>query len=190
MIESPGMRWLSAAVLALAIPLWGSDAFATGVPAPSAAGLDRITSFFDNEVAAGRIPGAVVLIRQHGEPVYLKCFGLRDVATKRAMTPDTLFALHSMTKPITSVAAMMLVDRGRMSLDEPVAKYIPSFAAVQVGIETKDKNELSTYLQVWPAAGMVWKMRMTVDSKEYDDAKARILAVADALVDLSQGAQP
>jgi hypothetical protein len=54
-------------------------------------------------------------------------------------------------------------------------------------IETRDKNTLSTYLQVWPAAGVVWKMRMTVESKEYDDAKPRILAVADALVDLSQG---
>jgi CubicO group peptidase (beta-lactamase class C family) len=134
MIESPVVRRLSAAVLALAMPLWGSHAFATGMPAPSAAGLDRITSFFDNEVATGRIPGAVVLIKQHSEPVYLKCFGVRDVATKRAMTPDTLFALHSMTKPITSVAAMMLVDRGQMSLDDPVAKYIRSFATVQVGI--------------------------------------------------------
>jgi CubicO group peptidase (beta-lactamase class C family) len=150
MIESPRMRWLSAAVLALAIPLWGSDAFATGVSAPSAAGLDRITSFLNDEVAAGRIPGAVVLIRQHGEPVYLKCFGVRDVATKRAMTPDTLFALHSMTKPITSVAAMMLVDRGQMSLDDPVAKYIRSFATVQVGIETKDKNGRPVLRRVAP----------------------------------------
>src|SRR6185312_6066357 len=77
-------------------------------------------------------------------------FGVRDVATKRAMTPDTLFALHSMTKPITSVAAMMLVDRGRMSLDDPVAKYIPSFAAVQVGIETKDKNGKPVLRRVTP----------------------------------------
>ena len=69
------------------------------------------------------------------------------------------------------------------------AKHMEVMVAT-ASIETKDKNELSTYLQVWPAAGMVWKMRMTVDSKEYDDAKARILAVADALVDLSQGAQP
>jgi CubicO group peptidase (beta-lactamase class C family) len=150
MIESPMVRRLSAAMLALTMPLWGSHAFATGVSAPSAAGLDRITSFFDNEVAAGRIPGAVVLIQQHGEPVYLKCFGVRDVATKRAMTPDTLFALHSMTKPITSLAAMMLVDQGRMSLADPVAKYIPSFATVQVGIETKDKNGKPVLRRVTP----------------------------------------
>jgi len=106
--------------------------------APSVAGLDRITAFFDGEVAAGRIPGAVVLVQQHGKPVYLKTFGVRDVATKLPMTPDTIFALHSMTKPITSVAAMMLVDQGKLRLNDPIAKYIPSFAAVQVGVTSAD----------------------------------------------------
>ena len=78
--------------------------------APSAAGLERLTGFFENEVATGKLAGAIVLIQQHGRPIYFKCFGVGDVATKRAMAPDTIFALHSMTKPITSLAAMMLVD--------------------------------------------------------------------------------
>jgi len=116
------------------------DASAAGAPAPSKAGLARITAFFGHEVATGTIPGAVVLIQQHGQPVYLKTFGFRDVAAKSPMTADTLFALHSMTKPITSVAAMMLVDAGKMSLDDPIAKYIPSFAGAQVGVASKDKN--------------------------------------------------
>jgi CubicO group peptidase (beta-lactamase class C family) len=134
------MRRLLAAVLLLAISPAGLHAGTTGIPAPSQAGLDRITAFFDNEVVTGRIPGAVVLIQQHGQPVYLKTFGVRDVAAKRAMTPDTLFALHSMTKPITSVAAMMLVDAGKMALNDPIAKYIPAFANVQVGVASKDKT--------------------------------------------------
>ena len=50
------------------------------------------------------------------------------------MTPDTIFALHSMTKPITSLAAMMLIDAGKLSLSDPVAKYIPAFADVKVGV--------------------------------------------------------
>ena len=54
------------------------------------------------------------------------------------MTPDTMFALHSMTKPITSLAAMLLVDAGKLSLDDPVAKYIPSFANVKVGMKRAD----------------------------------------------------
>ena len=81
---------------------------------PSAARLERLTEFLKNEVATGKLPGVIVLIQQHGRPVYLKCFGVRDVATKRPMTPDTLFALHSMTKPITSLAAMMLIDEGKL----------------------------------------------------------------------------
>ena len=57
-----------------------------------------------------------------------------DVATKTPMTSDTIFALHSMTKPITSVAAMMLIDAGKLSLSDPVSKFIPAFADVKVGV--------------------------------------------------------
>jgi len=105
------------------------------IRSPSAEKLDRITTFFDHEVATGKLPGAVVLIQQHGRPIYLKCFGVRDVATRRLMTPDTIFALHSMTKPITSVAAMMLIDAGKLALQDSVSKFIPSFADVKVLVE-------------------------------------------------------
>jgi CubicO group peptidase (beta-lactamase class C family) len=103
-------------------------------PAPDR--LERITEFFNHEVATGKLPGAVVLIQQHGKPVYLKCFGVRDVATNVAMTPDTIFALHSMTKPITSVAAMMLIDAGKLKLSDPAAKFIPDFADAKVGVSS------------------------------------------------------
>ena len=62
---------------------------------------------------------------------------MRDVATKVPMTDDTIFRLFSMSKPITSVAAMMLIDQGKLKLDDPVAKYIPSFATAKVGVEKK-----------------------------------------------------
>jgi CubicO group peptidase (beta-lactamase class C family) len=108
--------------------------------APSVAKLERLTEFFQNEVTTGKLPGVIVLIQQHGRPVYLKCFGVRDVATKLPMTPDTIFALHSMTKPITNLAAMMLIDAGKLALTDPVSKYIPSFAKVQVGVDTKTEG--------------------------------------------------
>jgi CubicO group peptidase (beta-lactamase class C family) len=111
---------------------------AAEAPAPTPEKLKLITDLFDREVATGRLPGAVVLIQQHGRPVYLKTFGVRDVGTNLPMTPDTMFALHSMTKPITSLAAMLLVDAGKLSLDDPVAKYIPSFANVKVGMKRAD----------------------------------------------------
>jgi CubicO group peptidase (beta-lactamase class C family) len=108
-----------------------------GSAAPSAVGLERLSSFFDNEATSGRIPGAVVLIQQHGSPVYLKSFGVRDVATGAPMSPDTIFALHSMTKPITCLAATMLIDEGRLAPSDPVSKYIPAFADVEVGVASR-----------------------------------------------------
>src|SRR5271167_2611457 len=68
--------------------------------------LEKIGEFFRNEVATGKIPGAVVLIQQHGKPVYHEFFGVRDTVAKAPMTDDTIFRIFSMSKPITSVAAM------------------------------------------------------------------------------------
>jgi CubicO group peptidase (beta-lactamase class C family) len=106
-------------------------------PAPSAVGLARLSAFFDNETTSGRIPGAVLLVQQHGSPLYLRSFGFQDVTTGTPMSPDTIFALHSMTKPITCLAATMLIDEGRLAPSDPVSKYIPAFAGVKVGIATK-----------------------------------------------------
>ncbi|WP_375414684.1 serine hydrolase domain-containing protein [uncultured Bradyrhizobium sp.] len=102
--------------------------------------LERVTEFFKNEVANGKIPGAIVLIQQHGQPVYFEKFGVRDVATMQPMTDDTIFTVFSMSKPVTSVAAMMLIDEGKLKLDDPVSKYIPSFADAKVGVEMKAEN--------------------------------------------------
>ena len=113
---------------------------APGDAAPPAARFEQVSQFFENEVASGKLAGAVVLIQQHGSPIYLRSFGVRDIATRRPMTPDTIFAVHSMTKPITSLAAMMLIDEGRLALTDPVSKYIPAFAAVKVGVESKNRD--------------------------------------------------
>jgi CubicO group peptidase (beta-lactamase class C family) len=102
--------------------------------------LKRIDDYFNNEVATGKIPGAMVLIKQHGKQVYFKSFGMSDTDAGRPMTPDTIFPLHSMTKAITSFAAMTLIDQGKLKLDDPVSKYIPSFATMKVGVEKKDDS--------------------------------------------------
>lgn len=102
--------------------------------------LERVGDYLQDQIATGKIPGAILLIQQHGKPVYHRFFGVRDVATKAPMTDDTIFRLFSMSKPITSVVAMMLVDEGKISLDAPISKYIPSFANVKVGVEQKDAN--------------------------------------------------
>jgi CubicO group peptidase (beta-lactamase class C family) len=102
--------------------------------------LKRVGDYFRNEVTTGKIPGAVVLIRQHGRPVFFESFGMRDVATKAPMTDDAIFRLYSMSKPVTSVAAMMLVDDGKLALGDPLAKYIPAFADVKVAVEARGED--------------------------------------------------
>ncbi|MEA2793857.1 MAG: hypothetical protein QOI87_1237 [Bradyrhizobium sp.] len=102
--------------------------------------LARVGDYLRNEIVSGKIPGAVILIQQHGKPVYFENFGVRNVATRLPMTADTIFRIYSMSKPIASVAAMMLVEDGKLSLDDPVAKYIPAFANVKVGVEKPDEN--------------------------------------------------
>ena len=134
-----------AAALALLLPAIAVGAGNAQSPpaAPSSFApdkLDRIGDYIRNEIATGKIPGAILLIQQHGKPVYFENFGVRDVATRLPMTADTIFRIYSMSKPIASVAAMMLVEDGKLSLDDPVAKYIPAFANVKVGVEKSDEN--------------------------------------------------
>lgn len=102
--------------------------------------FERITDYFSTEIANGKISGAIVLVQHHGKPAYFKSFGKIDVTTGEPMNPEAIFRIHSMSKPVTSVAAMLLVDDGKLRLDDPLSKYIPSFATVKVGVETKAEN--------------------------------------------------
>jgi CubicO group peptidase (beta-lactamase class C family) len=79
-------------------------------------------------VEAGQFAGAVTLVGEHGRVVHLGAVGLADLDTQSPMTGDTLFGIMSMTKPITATAVMILADEGKLSIDDPVEKYIPAFA--------------------------------------------------------------
>src|SRR5689334_7157156 len=139
--RKPAVRAL---MLALGCASWlamaHAESLGEGARHFSSEGLARVSDFIRNEVASGKIPGAILLIQQHGKPVYDNIFGVRDVATELSMSADTIFRLYSMSKPITSVAAMMLVEDGKLHLDDPVAKFIPAFASVKVGVEKKDET--------------------------------------------------
>ena len=110
----------------------------------SAAGLAGVSDYIRNEIATGKIPGAILLIQQHGKPVYFENFGVRDIATELSMSADTIFRLYSMSKAVTSVAAMMLVEEGKLALSDPVSKYIPAFADVKVGVEKRGADGKTT----------------------------------------------
>jgi CubicO group peptidase (beta-lactamase class C family) len=140
-IDMVGRRALIAALVLLA----GGIVAKAGSERPevrtlSPAGLAKVSDYIRNEVATGKIPGAILLLQQHGKPVYYQNFGVRDVATELSMSADTIFRLYSMSKPITSVMAMMLVEEGRLSLDDPASKYIPAFSGIKVGIEKKAED--------------------------------------------------
>jgi CubicO group peptidase (beta-lactamase class C family) len=112
--------------------------------------LAKITEFFKNEVATGKIAGANVLIEQHGKEIYHQTFGVQDVESGKPINDKTIFRLFSMTKAITSVVAMQLVEDGTIKLEDPVSKYIPSFANVKVGVETKAEDGKKTLELVPP----------------------------------------
>src|ERR1700720_1867850 len=138
-----GLAALAFLIVAIAVD-WPRAGRAESPPPVSASfsreKLERVGDYIRNEIAAGKIPGAILLFQQHGKPVYFENFGVRDVVTKLPMTADTIFRIYSMSKPIASVAAMMLVEDGKLSLDDPVSKYIPAFAEAKVGVEKRDEN--------------------------------------------------
>jgi CubicO group peptidase (beta-lactamase class C family) len=97
--------------------------------------LARIPSWYQAHVEAGHLPGAVVAIARNGKLAYLKAIGFQDRAKTIPMNPDAIFWIASMTKPVTSVAAMMLVEEGKLDLDAPVSRYLPDLRDMQVATE-------------------------------------------------------
>src|ERR1700719_209883 len=104
----------------------------------SAERLGRITQFFQSEVDKGAIPGAVLLVARNGKVVYRQAIGYQDREKKTPLKTDALFRIFSMTKPIASVAVMMLAEEGKIDVMAPVAKYLPEFKDVKVGVEKTD----------------------------------------------------
>ena len=94
--------------------------------------LERIDTHFTRYIDDGRLPGWQVLVARHGDVVYNRCRGWRDREAGVEFTPDTIVRLYSMTKPLTSVLAMMLHEEGRIGLKDPVSKYISEFADTAV----------------------------------------------------------
>ncbi|AZP21491.1 serine hydrolase domain-containing protein [Streptomyces aquilus] len=94
--------------------------------------LDRLDQHVAHYVDEGRLPGFLVAVARGGRVAHLTTHGRRDLAAGLPVTSDTLWRIYSMTKPVTSVAALLLVEEGKLSLDDPVARYVPAFAGIQV----------------------------------------------------------
>ncbi len=104
--------------------------------------LKRLMTVLQDEVARKRLPGAVALVARHGQLALFDSVGYLNPDTGEAMHRDARFRIYSMTKPIMSVAAMMLMEEGRLLLADPVAKYLPEFGAQQVALSVDGELRL------------------------------------------------
>src|SRR5450631_1797604 len=103
----------------------------------SAERLDRIGTAVDKSIADKEIAGAVTMVVRHGHVAWFKAQGMMDREAGKAMSPDAIFRICSMTKPITSVAVMMLYEEGRFQLDDPISRFLPEFENPKVLVKPK-----------------------------------------------------
>src|SRR5262245_24600398 len=93
---------------------------------------ERVQAWMQQQVAGGRLAGIEVMINRRGRTAFHHCHGKRDLARDADATPDTIYRIYSMTKALTAVAVMMLYEEGRFQLDDPITRFLPSFAGQRV----------------------------------------------------------
>jgi CubicO group peptidase (beta-lactamase class C family) len=113
--------------------------------------LRRITTMLRQEIADGKLPGAVVMVARKGKIIYSDAIGFQDKGENTPMKLDSIFRIYSMTKPLASVAAMMLVEDGVIQLTDPIAKFLPAFKDMKVSVAHTGEDGKVTYTNV-PAA--------------------------------------
>ncbi|MDI1267980.1 MAG: serine hydrolase [Polaromonas sp.] len=104
--------------------------------------LQRLLAVLQADIDRGRLPGAVALVARRGKIALFESLGQQDPAAGSAMARDSIFRIYSMTKPVVSVAVMMLVEQGRLLLSDPVARHLPEFANQKVAVEREGRVEL------------------------------------------------
>ena len=150
---------LIAALLLTSAPLMPAQSQSAGLPTAkpedvgmSSERLARIHTAMQRYVDQGLVPGVTTLVARRGRVVYQDSVGYRDVASKAPMTSDTIFRIASMTKPIASVALMMLYEEGHFLLSDPIAKFLPEFANMKVAQVASNEERTGTPYKLIPAA--------------------------------------
>ena len=156
---------------------------------PAAARFDpdrctRMLQTLQAQVDCGRLPGAVALIARQGRVLLHEAIGSLDPTKGTPMPLDAIFRIYSMTKPLVSVAAMQLVERGKLQLTDPVARYLPAFAQVQLGRQEQGRLQLqrpraaiTVYDLLRHTAGMTYEfLGQSPVQKMYEEAGLRITA--------------
>jgi len=128
---------IAASVVSVALPLFAAGSVPNGKPEDagfSTERLGRIKEAVQRHIERGNVPGVVTLVARHGKVVHFEAHGLNDVEAKRPMPKDAIFRLASMSKPITAVAVMMMIEEGKVRLNDPVSQFIPEFKSQSVAV--------------------------------------------------------
>jgi CubicO group peptidase (beta-lactamase class C family) len=149
--------------------------------------LGKISEFVDREIAAGNLAGAVTLVARHGQVVLFESAGRYGIEDNRPMDKDALFRIFSMTKPITTVAAMILYEEGAFHLGDPVAKYLPELKDMQLlidGSPVTPQRQMTIEQLMTHTAGLTngWHLEHPVE-RAYRDAALYQSADLDAFID-------
>jgi CubicO group peptidase (beta-lactamase class C family) len=149
--------------------------------------LGKISEFVDREIAAGNLVGAVTLVARHGQVVLFESAGRYGIEDNRPMDKDALFRIFSMTKPITTVAAMILYEEGAFHLGDPVAKYLPELKDMQLlidGSPVTPQRQMTIKQLMTHTAGLTngWHLEHPVE-RAYRDAALYQSADLDAFID-------
>ena len=158
----------------------------------SSAALERLSSAIKDRVASGHVPGAVALVARHGKVAYFESFGAANPVTGAPMGNDSIFRIYSMTKAVVSVGVMMLWEEGRLLLGDPIEKYLPEFASMNVGVikgetlETVPANRSITVQDLLRhTSGLTYEFRgNSLVHKTYMDA--RVMRLKQTNADQSQ----
>ena len=106
----------------------------------SSARLNRIGKAMQSYVDERKLAGLITMIARRGQVLHFECFGMMDIEAEKSMQSDTIFRIHSMTKPITSVAVMMLYEQGDFQLKDPVSRFIPGFKDLRVFVKATESG--------------------------------------------------
>ena len=114
----------------------------------SSSRFERIQPWIQSYLDTGKLPGATIFVARHGRAVYCESFGYSDLKARKPMNTDTILRFYSMTKPITTVALMMLYEQGQFQLDDPVAEFIPSFKDLRVYVSDEGNDMVAEPLHM------------------------------------------
>ncbi len=136
-------KFLAALFALFVLPAWAQDPLPRATPASvglSPERLARIASTINADVARGQLPGAVIAIARRGKLVYYENFGFQDGARTRPMPRNAIFPIASMTKVLTGVSLMTVLEEGRLSLFDPVSRFLPAMGGMRVAVEGNPAN--------------------------------------------------